>query len=87
MQLTFHPNQNQPMGVPGETMGRRIRSQRVLWGMSQEELAAKLGIAPTYLSKIENDHRSEGLTLKTLRGVAEATGASLDWLVYGKGER
>lgn len=68
-------------------MGRRIASQRVLCSMSQEELAAELKISPAYLSKIENDHRGDGLTLKTLRGIAEATGASLDWLVFGKGER
>ena len=75
------------MSAAGSTMGRRVASQRVLVGMSQEELAKAVGVTGPYLSKIENDHRSDGLTLKTLRGIAEATGASLDWLVYGKGER
>lgn len=42
-------------GTKGETMGMRIRKQRMLLGMTQEELAEKLCIPKTTLSAYEND--------------------------------
>lgn len=39
------------------TFGRYISNARKTLGMSQKELAAKLGISPQYLNDIEQDRR------------------------------
>jgi len=37
--------------------GLRIRRERLLWGMTQEELSSALGISSNYLSQIERGNR------------------------------
>ncbi len=37
--------------------GERLRRQRESRGISQAELARRLGLSPSYLNQIENNHR------------------------------
>ncbi|KJE35504.1 hypothetical protein UF64_09675 [Thalassospira sp. HJ] len=53
-----------------ETVGANIRRIRRDSGMSQEALAHKSGIAPSFLSQIENGKRSP--TVTTLAAIAGA---------------
>lgn len=53
-----------------KTIGERIRAQRILLGMSQEELANRLGLQTRgALSHIESSRR--GITAEQLRKIAE----------------
>ncbi len=40
-----------------ETFGSYVRSKRLAKGVNLRKLAEELGIAPAYMSDIENDHR------------------------------
>ena len=53
----------------GETFGQRIRRRRWELSLTQRQVAAKLEIDFTYLSKVEND-RGEPPGEKTVRGLA-----------------
>ena len=50
--------------------GESVRRRRKALGLSQEDLAAKSGMHPTYLSGIENGARNP--TLKTICALASA---------------
>jgi Zn-dependent peptidase ImmA (M78 family)/DNA-binding XRE family transcriptional regulator len=52
--------------------GERIRSARILYGFSQEELAKAVGVSQTLLSKVESGRRAAGQDL--ILGVSKATG-------------
>jgi transcriptional regulator with XRE-family HTH domain len=45
------------------TLGTNIRKQRADRGLSQEELAHRAGIDRSYLSEIENGHKSVGVVV------------------------
>lgn len=53
-----------------ETFGQRIKRRRRVLGLTQRDVAARLDIDFTYLSKIEND-RGEPPGERTVRGLAE----------------
>ncbi|RJR43984.1 MAG: XRE family transcriptional regulator [Desulfobacteraceae bacterium] len=53
-----------------EMIGRRIREIRTKKGLTQEELAEKMGMGPKYLSSIERG--KENPTLNTLIALAES---------------
>lgn len=55
---------------PVPTFGGRIRDLRRAAGLSQREVAARIGIDFTYLSKLENDH-GEPPGEATIRGLAD----------------
>jgi transcriptional regulator with XRE-family HTH domain len=38
-------------------VGRALRNMRTLAGLTQEELAARIGIKATYVSRVERGHR------------------------------
>jgi transcriptional regulator with XRE-family HTH domain len=59
--------QNRPPAE--ETFGQRIKRRRRELGLTQRQVAAKLGIDFTYLSKLEND-RGEPSGDKTIRNIA-----------------
>jgi transcriptional regulator with XRE-family HTH domain len=44
-------------------LGTNIRKVRADWGLSQEELAHRAGIDRSYLSEIENGHKSVGVVV------------------------
>ena len=65
------------------TFGERIRQLRKAKNLNQSELAAKVGINFTYLSKIENDRlaSSEFPSEETIKELAKALGADADELL------
>lgn len=65
-------------------MGRRIASARKKCGFTQFDLAEKLYVSDSYISKIENGIREPSLTFLT--ALSEITGTSLEYLIVGKKE-
>ena len=65
------------------TIGERIRELRKSRNLTQRELAAKVGINFTYLSKIENDRLEADQTPRedTLNSIAQALAADVDELL------
>lgn len=65
------------------TFGERIRQLRKAKNLNQSELAAKVGINFTYLSKIENDKvaSSEFPSEETIKKLAKALVADADELL------
>lgn len=64
------------------TLGRRIADCRERRGWTQKTLAERAGLSPTFLSEVENGHRTPGAD--ALLRLAEAVGASLDYLMKGE---
>lgn len=60
-------------------LGKRIRTARRKKGMSQAELADKVGISVPYVSDVENGKKTIGVDI-FLR-IAEALQVSTDWLL------
>lgn len=54
------------------SLGTELRKAREKAGLSQEEAAHKAGIDRSYLSQLENDHKSP--TVDTLLRVCKAVG-------------
>lgn len=57
-----------------KTVGSNIRRYRMAAGISQEELAARMGFDQGYVSKLEAGHRNP--TLKTIECAALALSVS-----------
>lgn len=55
-------------------LGKALRAQRKRRGITQEELAASLGMSPATISFLENG-KKPSLTLRDLYGICEALGA------------
>jgi transcriptional regulator with XRE-family HTH domain len=55
-----------------ESLGARISLFRRIKGMGQKDLAAKVGVDFTYISKLESNERTP--SLETLRKIAAALG-------------
>lgn len=62
-----------------EALGKRIRSQRKLLGMTQEELSEKVGVSCSFIGLIERGSRK--LSLETLVNISEALNISCDALL------
>jgi HTH-type transcriptional regulator, competence development regulator len=54
------------------TLGQRIRELRRQHRLTQRQLAEKVGVDFTYLSKIENDRLEHTPSIKTLQDLAKA---------------
>jgi transcriptional regulator with XRE-family HTH domain len=69
--------------MPAMTFGERIRQLRKAKNLNQSEVAGKVGINFTYLSKIENDKvaSSEFPSEETIKKLAKALGADADELL------
>lgn len=65
-----------------ETTGEKIRAGRKRAKLTQEKLAEKVNISPTYLSEIENDHKQAGRDV--LCSIAEVLDVSVDYLLYAR---
>ncbi|SEP46942.1 helix-turn-helix domain-containing protein [Propionispora vibrioides] len=61
-------------------IGRRIAFYRKLRDLSQDDLAAKIGISKSYLSKIEAANSDISFSLDVLFAIAE--GVELDVVVF-----
>jgi transcriptional regulator with XRE-family HTH domain len=64
------------------TTGDRIRKIREHKNMTQDQLADKAGISKAYLSDVENNNKN--ISSKLLLQVANALGASVDYLLSGE---
>jgi len=62
-----------------ETMGKRISALRKAAGLTQEQLAEKLGVTPQAVSKWENDQSCPDISI--LPRLAEILGVSCDYLL------
>ena len=60
------------------TIGKRVRSQRKLHGLTQEKLAEKAGISLAFVRHIERGTRK--LSVPTLFALARALDCSIDYL-------
>ena len=63
------------------SLGGRVRECREQLEWTQKELAGAASISVTFLSELENDHRTPGA--RVLLRLAEALGVSLDYLLRG----
>lgn len=68
-----------------QSLAERIRFLREASGRDAAPLSQLCGLASSHLGMIERG-RVTNLTEKTLRAIAEATGATLPWLAFGQGE-
>jgi len=66
------------------TVGERIKEVREARNWTQEKLAGQAGISKSFLSEVEN--RGKNISLDLLLGIAQALGASVQYLATGKGE-
>lgn len=63
-------------------IGQRIKTKRLELRITQEELAARLGISPQHISAIERNNRLPSVAF--LAGLAENLNVTIDFLVVGK---
>ncbi len=63
-------------------VGDRLRLKRTLLGLTQEDIARKIGRAPKYYADIERG--SCGMSVETLMALANTFNMSLDYIIYGK---
>lgn len=68
-----------------DTLGMRIRVERIRQHLGQRALARQVGLTPAGLWNIEHD-RSDPST-RSLRALAQALGVSTDYLVGLTSER
>ena len=64
--------------------GERIRNRRMIMGLTQEELAEKIGRAYKYCQDIERG--TCGMSIDTMLSIAACLNISLDYLIYGNNE-
>ncbi|WP_040166971.1 XRE family transcriptional regulator [Microbacterium gorillae] len=69
-------------GIELATLGHRIRHHRLDRGFTLDELGAKVGVAGSQLSLIENGKREPKLSL--LQAIAQATGTDVTDLISGE---
>ncbi len=62
-------------------LGKRIRKQRVLLGLTQEKLAAKVGVSTSFIGLVERGKRKA--SLETLVSLANVMDVSTDYLLSG----
>lgn len=62
-------------------VGERIRTKRILLGLTQEKLAEKIGRVPKYCADIERGQC--GMSIETMLAFAKTLNMSLDYLILG----
>lgn len=67
------------MTITEETMGQRIKAQRIRMGLTQQELADILYIKKSTISRYEND--KDGMQAARLGEVAQALNTTTDYLL------
>lgn len=60
-------------------LGKRVKVRRHVLGLTQEELAEKLGVCTSYIGHIERGSRK--LSVETLYGLCNVLGVSADFLL------
>jgi transcriptional regulator with XRE-family HTH domain len=64
-----------------EQFGQRLRQLRTKKGLSQEELAYRVGMDVSYLSEVENGHKEP--CLRKIKELAQGLGVTLSRLMQG----
>lgn len=59
--------------------GKRVRIRRLVLGLTQEQLAEKIGVCAAYIGHIERGSRK--LSVETLYALCRALDVSADWLM------
>jgi transcriptional regulator with XRE-family HTH domain len=74
-----------PIETISDRLGQLLREQ----GLSAREMSKKCGLAPTTISTLIKTLAKDPLAveLRTLAKIADGTGVSLQWLIFGQGER
>jgi len=62
-----------------QSLGRRIREERLKLNLTQERLAEEVNLSTAYIGQIERGERS--LTLENLAAVANRLGVTIDYLL------
>ena len=62
-------------------MGKRIRKQRQLIGLTQQELAERIGVSTSFVGHVERGTRKA--SLETLVALSNALGVGVDDLLAG----
>jgi HTH-type transcriptional regulator, competence development regulator len=65
-----------------ESLGQHIRKKREEKGLGLREMARKVDISPTYLSRVETDEETTPPSEDTLRTIADVLDTSLDELMH-----
>lgn len=65
-------------------IGKRIRRQRILQEMTQEELAERAEISPSFMGHIERGEKKP--SLETIIKISEGLNLSIDFIIYGISE-
>jgi len=69
------------MSNPNETLGERLRKRRLELGIGLRELAGRVGISPTYLSRVETNDEKNPPAEKPLYALAEQLELDADELM------
>lgn len=63
-------------------MGKRIRTQREILGITREELAERIGVSPRFCYDLEMGLK--GMSVTTLSNLVDTLGVSADYLLFGE---
>ena len=63
-------------------MGKRVRKQRQLIGLTQQELAERIGVSTSFVGHVERGTRKA--SLETLVALSNALGVGVDYLLAGR---
>ena len=63
-------------------MGKRIRMQREILGITREELAEQIGVSPRFCYDLEMGLK--GMSVSTLSNLVTVLGVSADYLLFGE---
>ena len=66
-------------------IGHNIRQRRLEMNLTQEQLAEKVGCSHEHCVQVENGNK--GLSIQSLRKMAEVLNVSIDYLVCGRTEK
>ena len=66
-------------------IGQNIRQRRLELNLTQEQLAEKVGCSHEHCVQVENGNK--GLSIQSLRKMAEVLNVSIDYLVCGRTEK
>jgi len=69
-----------------DSLAKRIQTSRKLRGISQKELAQKIGVTAGAISQYESNHSATEPTIKNLSKIAIELNVSFEWLATGRGE-
>lgn len=79
--MTYAPEMATTPPVPPETVGARIRAARAERGLTQEALAARIGVSRSAVAQWETERA--GQIRGNLGRIAEALAVSVEFLLFG----